>query len=160
MYANPEIIVPTALLEANAEAARKSPTLMATAFQRDARFLRAEFIKYIAPPRGAHRHKKGEMTPKQQRWWWAVGVKTWKGRTNKLQKGWRTDVKTTQAGGVFRYWNVVPYKLYVQGFKQQKMHAGTWAREVDAVAYIKPIAETRIRESWLTVSNPTIATRR
>jgi hypothetical protein len=153
MYSKIEVTVPTALLQANAEAARRSPALMATAFQRDMRFLRAEFLRIIAPPRGAHRHRKGEMTPKQRAWWWAVGVKRWKGRTGALQKGWRTDTKTTQAGGIFRYYNVVPYKVYVQGFKQQRMHYGTWVREDTAVRAFQPIAQKRIAESWRTVSD-------
>lgn len=160
MYASPEVAVPTALLQANAEAARQSPKLMETAFKRDMRFLRAEFLKRISTPRGAHKRPTKFQSAKQRGWWFAVGVKTWSGRTGRLQKGWRTDTKTTQAGGLFRYWNVHPYALYVQGFKQQKMHEGTWVREVDAVSQFKPIAEQRIRESWRTVSDYTAGVRR
>jgi hypothetical protein len=159
VYSKPEVTVPTALLDANAQTARRSPRLMETAFRRDVVFIRRELLKRLAP-KGAHKRPTKWQSDKQRAWWFAVGVKSWRGRTGAQEKGWRTDTKTTQAGGVLRFWNVNPAHVYVQGFRQQRMHFGTWVREDDAARQVQPIAEQRIRASWLTVSNPTIATRR
>lgn len=159
-FVKPEVTVPTALLDANADAARQSPRLMQTAFERDVRFLRPLFLKIIAPPLGAHKRPTEWESPKQQRWWFGVGRKAWRGRTGRQQQGWRTDTKTTREGGIFRYWNVNPASIYIQGFRQQRMHFGTWKREDDAVREFQPIAEQRIRESWFTVSDPTAGVRR
>jgi hypothetical protein len=153
MFVKAEITVPTALLEANADAARRSPRLMETAFKRDQTFLQREFLKIIAPPRGAHKRPTKWQSAKQRAWWFAVGRKTWRGRTGAQQKGWRTDVKTTSAGGVLRYWNINPSSTYIQGARQQRMHVGTWVQEDEAVRRFRPIAERRIRETWFTVSD-------
>lgn len=160
MFAKPEITVPTALFEQNAEAARQSPKLMQVAFERDLRFLRPLFIGIIAPPLGVHRRPTAFQSVKQRAWWFAVGVHQWQGRSGGQERGWRTDTRTSEAGGLMRYWNVNPSSVFIQGFRQQQMHFGTWKREDDAVAEFQPQAIERIQQSWLTVSDPTAGVRR
>jgi hypothetical protein len=160
MFARPEVAVPVALLDANADAARQSPKLMATAFQRDVRFLRAEFLRIIAPPLSAHKRPTAFQSVKQQGWWFKNGIHQWRGRTGAQEKGWRTDTKTTEAGSIFRYWNTESSVVFTQGYRQQRMHFGAWKREEDAVREFQPIGEHRIRESWRTVSDPTAGVRR
>lgn len=156
----PEIVVPVALLEANADAARKSPALMALGFQRDQRYLQAAFLRIIAPPLGAHKRPTKWQSAKQRRWWFAVGRKSWSGRTGRQQQSWRTDTRMSSDNGIMRYWSTNPASVYIQGFRQQVMHFGTWKREENAVKEFQPIAETRIRETWTTVSDYTAGVRR
>lgn len=160
MFSRPEIIVPTAALELQNDRLVQSPALLNTAFDRAIRRLRSAFVKEAGTPKGAHKRPTDWQTAKQRAWWFAVGVNQWKGRTGTLQKGWRTDLKVTTAGGVFRAWNVVPYKPYVQGDKVQRMHKNVWAQESDLFPKYSALAQTVLRETWFTVSSPTAGVRR
>lgn len=74
---------------------------------------------------GAHRRPTDWQTPKQRRWWWAVGVFLWHGR-KKLQD-WRVQHRRQNNGGGINAINEMPGARYVftPPF-QQRMHVGVW----------------------------------
>lgn len=161
MFAKPVITVPVVVLQTNADNASTAPARMAGAFEREAvRYLRPLFISIIAPPRGAHKRPTDWQSDKQRRWWFAVGIHQWSGRTGRQEASWRTDTRTSEAGGIMRYWSTNPASVFIQGYQQQQMHFGTWKREDDAVAEFQPLAIARIQETWLTISSPTAGVRR
>jgi hypothetical protein len=155
VFAKPEITVPTALLERNAEAARQSPKLMHVAFERAVRRLRTQIVAELATPLGAHKRPTRWQSAKQRRWWFGVGRKTWSGRTGNLSKGWKTQLTLTPQGGLFTVFNKVPYKRFVQGNQAQRMHFGTWRQEDAVIAKFQEQAAIVVHETWVTVSSPT-----
>lgn len=138
----------------------KSPALLNTAFERAVRNLRRQFVKEAGTPKGAHQRPTDWQTAKQRAWWFAVGINQWKGRTGTLAKGWKTDLKVTQAGGIFRAWNTAPYATYVQGKNVQRMHRKVWAQESELFPKYSTLAQTVLKETWYTVSSPTAGVRR
>lgn len=159
MLSRPEVTSNSkALFDQNSRIAR-SPSLLPIAYERSVRGLRAEFVKELATPRGAHQRPTEWQSDKQRRWWFAVGVKTWHGRTGATGKGWRTDLKTTQQGGLFRYWNVVPTWIFVQGHRVQRMHKNVWNQVVDVVPKYSRLASERLAQIWHTIVDPNAGVR-
>lgn len=133
---------------------RAMPALLQTAVRREIGGLRSDFLAEIAPPLGAHKRPTDFETPKQRGWWFKVGIHLWHGRTGALEKGWRADLKTTNEGGIFSVFNVAPSKVFVQGFRQQRMHIGTWQNEKTVIVKYQVIAQVKLTEIYKTVSNP------
>lgn len=79
----------------------------------------------INTPRGRHKRPTDWQSEKQRRWWFAVGVKRWSGRTGTTNK-WRVVHVARQGGGEIRAVNAAPGAPYVFGPRQQRMHVGTW----------------------------------
>lgn len=79
----------------------------------------------INRPLGAHRRPTDFETPKQRRWWFAVGVTLWHGRKDK--QDWVVQHEVTAAGGRIVVVNPMPGAKYVfvPPF-QQRMHVSTW----------------------------------
>lgn len=160
MFSRPEIIVPTAVLDLQHDRLVQSPKLLTTAFERAIRNLRRSFVKEAGTPKGAHKRPTDWQTPKQRAWWFAVGINQWKGRTGTLEKSWKTDLKVTAAGGVFRGYSTAPYSVFVQGKQVQRMHKNVWAQESDLFPKYSALAQTVLKETWVTVSDPTAGIRR
>lgn len=140
VFTKPEITVPTATFKRIDDAIRKSPALMETAYERAVRKLRSDFVKTMA--------KEPPPVPTYQ-------------RTHKLRRGWKTDLKVTKANGLFRYFNLVPYKKYVQGEQARPFHVlRGWAQESEVAPQIRRRAIEVLHETWRTVSDPTAGVRR
>ena len=73
-----------------------------------------------------HKHRNDEWeSEKQRRWWFAVGVHQWHGRTGAVRK-WRIVGVIGQGGGIISANNPAAHAKYVFGPYQQKMHRPTW----------------------------------
>lgn len=153
MFSRPTITVPVAQLEANAEAARQSPALMATAFDRAVRGLRGDIVRDMATPKGAHIRPTAFQTPKQRRWWFAVGIHQWQARSGALEKSWKTDLKVSAIGGLFRIYSTSPSERFVQGEQAQRMHKSVWAQENEVFPIYQERARIILFETWRTVSD-------
>lgn len=154
MFSRPEIIVPTEILNLQNDRLVQSPALLNTAFERATRNLRRQFTKEAGTPKGAHKRPTDWQSEKQSRWWWAVGVFLWHGRTGTLEKSWHTDLKTEQNGGLFRVWSSAPHEMFVQGAQVQRMHASVWAQERDLFPKYAQLASNVLTETWRTVADP------
>lgn len=154
MLSRPEITTTSKSLFEQNQRIAASPQLLNTAYARSVRGLRRDFVKELATPLGAHKRPTDWQTDKQRRWWWAVGVKLWHGRTGRLGKGWRTDIKTTRSVGVFRYWNVVPSWIFVQGERMQQMHRYAWRNIQNVAPKYASLASVRLAEIWHTITDP------
>lgn len=133
---------------------RAMPKLLETGVKREVGRIRTDFLAEIAPSLGAHKRPTDFQSPRQKGWWFKIGVHLWHGRTGALEKGWRADLKTSEAGGIFSVYNVEPSKVFVQGFRQQRMHFGTWRNEQTVIVKYRIIAQTRLTEVYRTVSDP------
>ena len=139
MYSKPEITLPTATFKRIEDTMRKSPALMEIAFNRAVGKLRSEFVDTMA--------KEPPPVPTYQ-------------RTHALSRGWKTDLKVTKADGLFRYFNRVPYKKYVQGDQARSFHIQRgWAQESVVVPQTKRRANIMLKSLWQTVSSPTAGIR-
>lgn len=154
MTSRPEITSSSKMLFEQNRRIAASPSLLPVAYERSVRGLRRDFVKELATPLGAHKRPTDFETPKQRRWWFAVGVKLWRGRTGTTGKGWRTDIKTTTRGGLFRYWNVVPTWIFIQGARVQRMHRNVWRQLGDAVPKYQALAQERLAQTWHTIVDP------
>lgn len=86
----------------------------------------ARTVTTINKEPGAHIRPTAWQSEKQRRWWFAVGIKTWHGRTGAV-RAWRIVHRANANGGEIRAENNVPYARYVfQPPFQQKMHVRTW----------------------------------
>lgn len=152
LYSRPEITTTSKSLFEQNQRIAASPALINTAYERSVRGLRRDFVKEMSTRTAPHKRPTEWQTPKQRRWWWAVGVHL----LNRLHpsKGWRTDIQTTTLGGVFRYWNVVPTWIFVQGERMQRMHRYSW-RTIQTVApKYASLASVRLAEIWHTITDP------
>lgn len=86
-------------------------------------------------------------------------------RTGALVRGWHTDYRIDVRGGLFTFSNKTAYAGYVQGPygskarpgepRQQRFHRlSGWPSAPDVAARYRPIARQRLRETWVTVSDP------
>lgn len=150
-----DVAVPLEVLELQHDRLVQSPTLLNTAFDRAIRSLRQQFVEEAGTPKGAHIRPTDFQTDRQRRWWFKVGVHTWSGRTGALEKSWKTDLKVTAIGGVFRAYSTSPAEPFVQGAQVQRMHQSVWAQESDLFPKYAALAQTVLTETWRTVSDPT-----
>lgn len=82
--------------------------------------------KTINADPGAHVHRRDEWTSeKQRRWWFAVGVHRWQGRTGAARR-WRIELTRGASGGTIQATNPARHARFVFGPYQQKMHRATW----------------------------------
>lgn len=160
MFSKPEIIVPTEVFNLQHDRLVKSPALLNTAFERAVRNLRRQFVKEAGTPKRAHQRPTDWQTARQRRWWFAVGVHGWRGRTGTLEKSWKTDLKVSAAGGLFRAWSTAPYAVFVQGKQVQRMHKNVWAQESDLFPKYSALAQTVLKDTWYTISSPAAGVRR
>lgn len=133
---------------------RAAPGLLATAQRREVGRIAADFIAEIATPLRDHQRPTLWQSPKQRRWWFAVGIHQWQDRTGALERGWKRTIDIDDAGGLFSVYNTQPYKIFVQGIYQQRMHRGTWANEDQTVQKYRIIAQGRLIATWRVVFDP------
>lgn len=161
----PEVVVDTKVLELQHDRLVQSPKLLNTAFERAIRNLRQDFVREASTPKGAHEQPTDFETPKQRRYFfWAIKNKViqWLGRgkgANPLEKSWKTDLKTTNEGGIFRAWSTAPHEVFVQGEHVQRMHRNVWAQESDLFPKYATLANEVLKETWFTISDPTAGIR-
>lgn len=74
---------------------------------------------------GPHKRPTEWQSEKQRRWWFAVGVHQWHGRTGAVRK-WKVGVKAERGSGTISATNPAGHAKYVYGPYQQKMHKPTW----------------------------------
>lgn len=74
---------------------------------------------------GPHRRPTEWESEKQRRWWFAVGVHQWHGRTGKVRQ-WKVRTQTGEGSGQIVAANPAAHAKYVYGPYQQRMHKPTW----------------------------------
>jgi hypothetical protein len=99
-------------------------------------------ILTAVPPE--HQHQKDEMTPKQNRWWWAVGIKIWKGRTGKLLRSYETGVFIFEDEVSLSLKNKAKHFKYTKGKRKQRMHI-VWRPISEDLAIIKDETDHALR---------------
>ncbi len=153
----PKVTVDLAPLIAIEKRGRAMPRLLRTAVRREIGRIASDAIEEVSTPLGAHKRPTDWQVPKQRRFWfWALkmGVITWAGRTGALSKAWKAIIKIDDNGGLFSISNNRPEKAYVQGVFQQRMHVGVWVNEEVIIPKYRVIAQGKLIEVYMTVSNP------
>jgi hypothetical protein len=103
----------------------------------------AKKILTAVPPE--HQHQKGEMTAKQNRWWWAVGIKNWKGRTGKLLRSYGVGVFVFEDEVSLSLKNKARHFKYTKGKRKQRMHI-VWRPISEDLATIKAETDFALRD--------------
>lgn len=153
-YIRTHVTVDRAPLLAIEQRAKAASRLLATAERREVGRIASDMITELATPLREHQRPTLWQSPKQRRWWFAVGVHQWQGRTGALERGWKRTIAIDDSGGLFSVYNTQPYKTFVQGIWQQRMHRGTWANEDQTVQKYRIIAQGRLIATWRTVFDP------
>lgn len=113
---------------------------------------RADATINAAP--GPHKRPTNWQSEKQRRWWFAVGVKAWHGRTGRV-RAWKIVGRYFKDGGELTAENDVPYARFVFGPDQQRMHFGTWTHRDTFIAQESALVIADIQAGWKLVSGAT-----
>ena len=126
MFTRPEVIIPTQVLIDQQKRIAGAPARFQAEVERSlVPASQARTDATINTPRGAHKRPTDWQSQRQRRWWFAVGVHRWQGRTGTTNK-WKIIAVRITDGGEIRATNSAPGAKYVFGHAQQRMHYGTW----------------------------------
>jgi hypothetical protein len=159
MISGVQVTVDADVLIAIADTARKSPKLMATAYDRATRRLRKRLIDDLSvePPKPTYplRWK----SDKQRRYVMAklrAENNLPYQRTGALIKAWKVVLTPDADGSIMTVSNNAPAARYVVGDDQQPFHIDTgWPSAARVIADYRVEAENVLIDTWFTVSDPT-----
>lgn len=153
-----KITVPTDVLDAIADTARRSPKLMQTAYERATRRLRSQMLEKLREEPGKPKYPIRWKSERQRRYVLAKlredGNLPYE-RTGALLKAWRVVMEADGSGGIMTVENTSPSARYVVGDDAQPFHLDTgWVQGADVVSEFRPVAEDILIETWFTVADP------
>lgn len=160
-----KLTVETDILEAIAEAARTSPKLMQTAYDRNTRRLRSRMIKELSTePRASTppiRWKNARQKRAVMRKLRLMGMEDGYVRSHALSKAWKANLKPDGTGGIMTVTNNTPYVEFVQGDWTQPFHLDTgWPQAGDIFSRYRVEAEDVLIATWFTIVDDFAGVRR
>lgn len=160
MFPVVEIIPDYDILDAIKETAQKAPSLMATAFQRQAQRARSVGLARLHVQPGKPVYPIQWTSERQRRFVMAKlrreGNLPYQ-RTGALVNAWQIDYATDNYDGFLRVYNESDIEQYVTGINQQRFHRNTgWYQSQDILVDLLIETETRLIDTWLTIAAPEV----